>query len=61
MPVLLAALGPDERPIVELSLQGFTTREISERLDRSERTVRRVRERIRLRLEDAQLGEGAGA
>ena len=55
---LLAGLDVDERPIVELSLQGHSTREISEQLDVPERTVRRVRERIRRRLERAQ-GEGS--
>jgi RNA polymerase sigma-70 factor (ECF subfamily) len=44
-----------ERPTVQLLLQGYTAPEISKRLDRAERTVRRVRERLRrrlLRLED---------
>jgi len=40
-----------ERPILELSLQGYTAPEISDRLGRAERTVRRLRERIRKRLE----------
>jgi RNA polymerase sigma-70 factor (ECF subfamily) len=40
-----------ERPIIELSLQGFTATEISARLGRAERSVRRLRERIRKRLE----------
>jgi RNA polymerase sigma-70 factor (ECF subfamily) len=52
---LLGGLDEDERPIVELSLQGFSTREISEQLDRPERTVRRVRERVRARLERMQV------
>jgi RNA polymerase sigma-70 factor (ECF subfamily) len=51
---LLASLDADERPILELSLQGYSTREISERLGRVERTVRRVRERVRQRLERMQ-------
>jgi RNA polymerase sigma-70 factor (ECF subfamily) len=42
---------PDERAILELSLQGFTAAEISESLGRAERSVRRLRERIRKRLE----------
>jgi RNA polymerase sigma-70 factor (ECF subfamily) len=54
---LLAGLDEEERPIVELSLQGFTTREISERLGRAERTVRLLREGIRHRLERTN-GEG---
>jgi RNA polymerase sigma-70 factor (ECF subfamily) len=48
---LLASLDEDERPILELSLQGYTTREISERLGRAERTVRLLREGVRHRLE----------
>ena len=55
---LLAGLDEDERAIVELSLQGHTTREVSEQLDVTERTVWRVRERVRHRLERAQ-GEGS--
>jgi RNA polymerase sigma-70 factor (ECF subfamily) len=50
---MLADLSPPERPIVELSLQGYSTREVSERLGRAERSVRRVRERVRERLENA--------
>jgi RNA polymerase sigma-70 factor (ECF subfamily) len=34
---------PDERVILELSLQGFTAGEISEKLGRAERSVRRLR------------------
>jgi RNA polymerase sigma factor (sigma-70 family) len=44
---LLENLGPPEREIVELSLQGHTTPEIAARLGRSRRTVRRVRERVK--------------
>jgi RNA polymerase sigma-70 factor (ECF subfamily) len=51
---LFADLDEDERPILELSLQGYTTREISERLGRAERTVRLLREGIRHRLEQLQ-------
>ena len=43
-----------ERPILELSLQGYTAPEISLRLGRAERSVRRLRERIRKRLERLQ-------
>jgi RNA polymerase sigma-70 factor (ECF subfamily) len=45
---------PDEREILELSLQGFTASEISDKLGRAERSVRRLRERIRKRLERMQ-------
>jgi RNA polymerase sigma-70 factor (ECF subfamily) len=51
---LFAGLDDDERPILELSLQGHTTREIAERLGRAERTVRLLREGIRCRLERMQ-------
>jgi RNA polymerase sigma-70 factor (ECF subfamily) len=51
---ILRELSPDERPVVELSLQGYTTREISERLGRAERSVRRLRERLRQRVERLQ-------
>jgi RNA polymerase sigma-70 factor (ECF subfamily) len=51
---LLAGLDEDERPVLELSLQGHTTREISERLGRAERTVRLLREGVRHRLERMQ-------
>jgi RNA polymerase sigma-70 factor (ECF subfamily) len=45
---------PDERAILELSLQGFTAAEIADRLGRAERSVRRLRERVRKRLERMQ-------
>jgi RNA polymerase sigma-70 factor (ECF subfamily) len=48
---LFAAMSEEDRPVLELSLQGYTTREISERLGRAERTVRLLREGVRKRLE----------
>ena len=51
---LLAGLTPDERPVIELSLQGYTAQEISEMLGRAERSVRRMRERLRNQLEQLQ-------
>jgi RNA polymerase sigma-70 factor (ECF subfamily) len=48
---------PDERDILELSLQGHSAAEISERLGRAERSVRRLRERVRKRLERLQAEE----
>jgi RNA polymerase sigma-70 factor (ECF subfamily) len=51
---LLAGLSGDERDIVELSLQGYSTQEISERLGRAERSVRRIREHVRKHLEQRQ-------
>lgn len=47
----------DERAILELSLQGCTATEISEQLGRAERSVRRLRERIRKRLERMQADD----
>jgi RNA polymerase sigma-70 factor (ECF subfamily) len=44
-------LSAHERPILELSLLGYTAAEISSRLGRAERSVRRLREHIRKRLE----------
>src|SRR5262249_44986926 len=41
---VLRGLDKDERAIVELSLQGYSTQEISEQLGRAERSVRRLRE-----------------
>ncbi len=44
---------------MELSLQGYTTPEISDRLGRSQRTVQRVRERVKGRLRRLQVEEVA--
>jgi RNA polymerase sigma-70 factor (ECF subfamily) len=52
---LLSRLDVDERTIVELSLQGCSTQEISEQTGRAERSVRRIRESIRKHLERQQL------
>jgi RNA polymerase sigma-70 factor (ECF subfamily) len=46
----------DERTILELSLQGYSTSEISESTGRAERSVRRMRETTRRRLERLQAG-----
>jgi RNA polymerase sigma factor (sigma-70 family) len=51
---LLAGLDEEERTILELSPQGYTTREIGERLGWAERTVRLLREGVRHRLERMQ-------
>ena len=53
---LFAGLDEEERPVLELSLQGYTTREVSERLGRAERTVRLLREGVRHRLERMHRG-----
>jgi len=52
---LLVELDASERPLLELSLQGFSTQEISEQLGRAERSVRRFRERVRKQLERMRL------
>jgi len=51
---LMAGLPGGERAIVELSLQGYSTQEISQELGRAERSVRRIRERVREHLEQQQ-------
>ena len=51
---VLQQLNDDERRIVELSLQGYSTQEISEQTGRAERSVRRLRERVRKLLEQQQ-------
>ena len=43
-----------ERPVLELSLQGYSASEISTRLGRAERSIRRLRENMRKRLERLQ-------
>jgi RNA polymerase sigma-70 factor (ECF subfamily) len=48
---LLKGLDADERSVVEMSLQGYSTQEISDQLGRAERSVRRLRERVRKQLE----------
>jgi RNA polymerase sigma-70 factor (ECF subfamily) len=45
------AYDEDEKAVLELSLQGCSSAEISAKLGRAERSVRRMRERIRTRLE----------
>ena len=48
---LLQAMSPDDRPIVEQILLGYTAQEVAVQLGCSERTVRRVRQRAQRRLE----------
>jgi RNA polymerase sigma-70 factor (ECF subfamily) len=55
--LLLRGLDEDERPILQMSLQGYTTQEICERLGRPERSVRRLRERIKKQLQRQQLAD----
>jgi RNA polymerase sigma factor (sigma-70 family) len=57
---LLQDLDADDRPIVEHILQGYTAEETAARLDCSERTVRRVRQRAKQCLERLIQPERAG-
>ena len=43
---------PEDHAVVMMSLQGYNVREISASLKRADRSVRRLRERVRKRLED---------
>jgi RNA polymerase sigma-70 factor, ECF subfamily len=52
---LLRSLHGDERTIVEMSLQGYSTQEISELTGRAERSVRRLREQVRKQLQQQQM------
>jgi RNA polymerase sigma-70 factor (ECF subfamily) len=56
---LFRAFDAEDHPIIELSLQGYTTSEISVTVGRAERTVRRVREHVKKRLRRMQTRDGA--
>ncbi|MBI5759433.1 MAG: sigma-70 family RNA polymerase sigma factor [Planctomycetales bacterium] len=56
---LMRGLEPRERQILELALQGYTPPEISDLVSRSERTVRRILQRVREQLEQTREGEAA--
>ena len=51
---LMAGLDQRERLILSLRLQEYTVQEISEQVDRSERTIARVLERVRERMQTMQ-------
>jgi RNA polymerase sigma-70 factor (ECF subfamily) len=51
---MLREVTPAERPVIELSLQGYSTQEVSQQLGRAERSVRRLRERMKKQLERQQ-------
>ncbi len=63
METLLGALKPDDRQIVEMRLQGYTSIEIAAQLGVSDRKVRRLMERLRSLAErDGRAADGpAGA
>jgi RNA polymerase sigma-70 factor (ECF subfamily) len=48
---LLRSVPEADRPILELTLQGYSTQDVSRQLGRAERSVRRLRERMRIHLE----------
>jgi RNA polymerase sigma-70 factor, ECF subfamily len=54
---ILARLPPSHRPIVELRIEGHEVSEIAQQVQRSKRTVERVLQEFRLRL-DSQIREG---
>jgi RNA polymerase sigma-70 factor (ECF subfamily) len=54
---LVGAFAVEDRPIVELSVQGYSAVEISSRLGRAVRSVRRVRQRIKKRLWHMQAAD----
>jgi RNA polymerase sigma factor (sigma-70 family) len=61
---LFQTMTPDDRPIVEQILMGYTAQEVAVQLGCSERTVRRVRQRAQRRLErlaDPQEAEPPGS
>jgi RNA polymerase sigma factor (sigma-70 family) len=55
--LLFQAMKPDDRPIVEHILMGYTAEQVAEQLHCSERTVRRVRQRAKHRLKRLVGGE----
>jgi DNA-binding CsgD family transcriptional regulator len=52
---VLRGLDSVDRAVIAMSLQGYTTQEISRQLGRTERTVQRLRQRVKQRLE--RLGQ----
>jgi RNA polymerase sigma factor (sigma-70 family) len=48
---LFQGMSEDDRPIVAQILAGYTAEEVAQRLDCSERTVRRVRHRAKQRFQ----------
>src|SRR5262249_55483126 len=57
---LMRDLDERDRPVLSLSLQGYTVPEIAAQVQRIERTVYRALERIPTRLEQLGAGEPAG-
>ncbi len=61
MEVFLASLRPEERQILELRMQGYSTLEISKQLDITDRKIRRLMERIRTQAEREDILPTEGA
>jgi RNA polymerase sigma-70 factor, ECF subfamily len=55
--LLLSELEPRQRQIIELLLQGHTIEEVRDKVGCGERTVRRVRDRVRQRIEEMRDAE----
>lgn len=54
---LLNSVRDDERPIIELRLQGYNSVEIAKEIGRADRSVRRILERIEQRLQEQSASE----
>jgi RNA polymerase sigma factor (sigma-70 family) len=54
---ILRDVAPAERPVIELSLQGYSAQEVSQQLGRAERSVRRLRERLKRQLERSRSSD----
>lgn len=57
---LMHSLDPEERQVVDLKLQEYTAGQVADRMGCSERTVRRILERVRRRLAGVPGGSGHG-
>ncbi len=54
---ILREVEPDQRPVIELSFQGYSAQEVSQRLGRAERSVRRLRQRLKKQLQRRQSSD----
>jgi RNA polymerase sigma-70 factor (ECF subfamily) len=57
---VMAELTGRERTILALSLQGYGTRAVGDQVGRTERTVERVLQRVRRRLEEMNAADADG-
>jgi RNA polymerase sigma-70 factor (ECF subfamily) len=58
---VMHTLPSDQREVLSLHLQGLSVEEISARVQRTQRTVRRILERVRRRIEQLDDGDDHGA